>query len=175
MLICIIIHSNYVTRHRCIQFLQRELTRIVFDCRSQAWELRYKGYVEKVAISVNGGQVAVVFDFARSLLVMAIEGGEAAGREVMPFAGYSPAGMAKELKRLGVSMVICGAISRPAVCGLQGAGIEVVPNIRGPVEEVLEAYLKGRLNRTKFLLPGCAGRGQRRRRGYQCGRGRVFE
>jgi predicted Fe-Mo cluster-binding NifX family protein len=37
----------------------------------------------------------------------------------------------------------------------KSAGIRVIPWISGRLEEVLEAFLSGKLMDTKFLMPGC--------------------
>jgi hypothetical protein len=38
---------------------------------------------------------------------------------------------------------------------LLASGLEVIQEISGRTEEVLEAYLKGNIYNAKFLMPGC--------------------
>ena len=52
--------------------------------------------------------------------------------------------------------MICGAISRHVEMVLTGSGILVIPNTCGKVDDVLEAFLNGRLNEKAFLMPGTA-------------------
>ncbi|MBN2126134.1 MAG: hypothetical protein JW821_17680 [Deltaproteobacteria bacterium] len=66
------------------------------------------------------------------------------------------------IRGLNVNILICGAISRPFARMLGAAGINVIPEISGLAEEVLEAYLQGTLFHGKFLMPGC------RRRRSEC-------
>jgi predicted Fe-Mo cluster-binding NifX family protein len=61
------------------------------------------------------------------------------------------------LRALGVDVVICGAISRDFSTLLQKTEIEVIDGISGPAEEVLQAYLDGRLSEGKYHLPGRKG------------------
>lgn len=75
-------------------------------------------------------------------------------REVVHIAGKGPLERARSLQGLGVQILICGAISRPMEAALAGAGIEVIPNTCGMVEDVLNAFLNGRLNDKAFLMPG---------------------
>jgi len=35
------------------------------------------------------------------------------------------------------------------------SGINIIPWISGPTEDVLEAYLQGTLSHPNFLMPGC--------------------
>jgi predicted Fe-Mo cluster-binding NifX family protein len=70
---------------------------------------------------------------------------------------------AKLLAELGPRLLICGAVSWPLEAMLSSAGIRVIPNIRGSVDEVIAAFIAGRLTDPAFRLPGCCGRGGRRR------------
>jgi predicted Fe-Mo cluster-binding NifX family protein len=58
-------------------------------------------------------------------------------------------------------VLICGAISRPLEAMLLSAGVEVIPQTCGPVEEVLKAFMSGKLTEKAFLMPGCCGRRRR--------------
>ena len=46
----------------------------------------------------------------------------------------------------------------PLELALASAGIEIIPQTCGEIEEVLDAYLAGRLRQGEFLMPGCCGR-----------------
>ena len=58
------------------------------------------------------------------------------------------------LQRLGAHVLICGAISRPMEFALTAAGIRVISDTCGAVEDVLNAFLGGRLSNKTFTLPG---------------------
>ena len=54
----------------------------------------------------------------------------------------------------GADVLICGAISRPLDAMLSSAGVEVIPQTCGPVEDVLKAFISGRLTEQPFELDG---------------------
>ncbi|WP_235727671.1 NifB/NifX family molybdenum-iron cluster-binding protein [Maridesulfovibrio frigidus] len=56
----------------------------------------------------------------------------------------------------GATSLICGAICGCTRNTLEQAGIKVIPWVRGTINEVLEAYQLGQLE--KFMMPGCSGR-----------------
>ena len=56
------------------------------------------------------------------------------------------------------SLLICAAISRPLERDLVAAGIEVIPEVCGPLDDVVHAYLVGRLGDRRFAMPGCSER-----------------
>jgi predicted Fe-Mo cluster-binding NifX family protein len=107
-----------------------------------------------IAIPQWQGRVSPVFDSAGKILVFkALEGGRVR-RELVSIAGDDPLERARSLQRLGVQILICGAISRPMEMALAGAGIEVISNTCGKVDDVLNAFVNGRLNEKAFLMPG---------------------
>jgi predicted Fe-Mo cluster-binding NifX family protein len=63
----------------------------------------------------------------------------------------------RRLRRLGVQVVICGAVSRRFSTLIQAAGIELIEGISGTVDEVLAAYLENRLTDKAYRLPGRQG------------------
>ena len=133
----------------------------------------------KIAIPQWQGQVSTVFDFARELLLIDIEGEKEINRSQITLPDEPMPQRASKLKNLGVDVLICGAISRPLVFMITGAGIEVLPYVSGPIDEVLNAYLTGQLTEHRFTMPGCkAGarkgfRGRGRGQGRGRGRGRC--
>lgn len=58
-------------------------------------------------------------------------------------------------KSAGVTVLICGAISNIARAALINYGIKVIPWIRGPVKEIIEAYCKHQNITEMFSMPGC--------------------
>ena len=109
-------------------------------------------------MSVWSERVSPVFDVAKRLLLVSVEGQKPVGREVQPIEPLDLRGRARRVTELGVDVLICGAISRALESLLVAAGVQVYPQRCGPVEEVLEAFLTGQLNDGAFLMPGCCGR-----------------
>lgn len=112
----------------------------------------------KAAISIWDNRVSPVFDTARKLLLVEIENGQEVSRCEVTLAETWPLARVARLKELGVSVLLCGAISRPLAAMLISAGIQIVPFMMGNTEEILNAYLKGHLPDPRFLMPGCCGR-----------------
>ena len=127
----------------------------------------------KVAIPHWQGRVSPVFDAATRLLVIEMADGHECDRVEVPLAGSDPAQRAKELARSEAGVLICGAISWPLEMAISSEGIEVIAQVCGQIEEVLSAFLEGRLADPAFLMPGCCGQRRRFRGGH--GRRRACE
>ena len=108
----------------------------------------------RFAIPQWQGRVSPVFDSAREALLVDAAEGQRASRRVIRLGGQGPMGRARALQRLGVRVLICGAVSRPVEAALVGAGIRVIRNTCGSVEDVLSAFLSGRLKEPSFFMPG---------------------
>ncbi len=66
------------------------------------------------------------------------------------------------LEELGVTTLICGAISNQTARIVERSGIELMPWFVGEIDEVIEAYRTGSLDSESFIMPGCRrGRGNR--------------
>ncbi|MDD3643786.1 MAG: NifB/NifX family molybdenum-iron cluster-binding protein [Candidatus Krumholzibacteria bacterium] len=125
-----------------------------------------------IAIPVCGDQVSTVCDFARSLLIVTTGGGRVVSRRELPLLEESPLQRAARIGHEGVQVLICGAISRPLAVFIAQRGIGLVPFVSGPVDDVLAAWLGGRLADHRYLLPGSSPAARRRWRGGRGGGGR---
>ena len=125
----------------------------------------------KVAIPVWNDRVSPVFDAASCLMLLDVADGAEQGRQLVEASQASfPTQRASRLAELGVNVLICGAISRPLASFVSAAGIILIPWVAGPVEDVLGAYLAGRLSEPRWRMPGCGGP-HRCREGRGCPRG----
>ena len=122
----------------------------------------------RLAIPVWDEQVSTTADFAGRLLVVDLDEGREVKREEMPWQDTAPVRRAQALKNRKVEVLLCGAISQPLAWFVARAGIHVIPFVAGPVDNVLAAYLCGRLADPRYLLPGSPP-GARRR--WRHGRG----
>lgn len=108
-----------------------------------------------VAIPVWDGKLSPVFDAARCILVIGVEGDAAHTRLEIYFTEESSLQTrAKKLSELGVELLICGAISRAFAELLKTFHISVIPWISGEVDEVLAAFLSGKFPCPLFVMPG---------------------
>ena len=121
----------------------------------------------KIAVPVWQGRVSPVFDTARHLLVIDVEGAKARSRHEESLTDEMPHMRVSRLANLGVAVLVCGAISRSLAEMIAASGIRVIPFVSGDVEEVIQAFLCGTLPSPAFLMPGCCGR----RRRFRGGRG----
>ena len=130
----------------------------------------------RVAIPHWQGRVSPVFDVAGNVLLVDVADGKEHARQNVAFDTEQPQARASLLADQGATVLICGAISWPLEMAISAAGIEVIPQTCGAIEQVLAAFLDGQLNQDTFLMPGCCGRRRRmqagRRRGGRCWRGR---
>jgi predicted Fe-Mo cluster-binding NifX family protein len=123
----------------------------------------------RAAIPIAEGRISPVFDAARHLLLVDIENGGEVWRTEQIVEEQELGPRARRVAEFGADVLICGAISRPLEAMLSSAGVEVIPQTCGPVEDVLKAFISGRLTEQAFVMPGCCGRRRRSRAGRRAG------
>ena len=114
--------------------------------------------VMKVAVPTWTGRVSPVFDVAKRLLLVTLEGDGEVSREEAAIEETQPMARAKRITQLGVDVLICGAISMPLEAMLVSGGVRVIPHTCGTVEDIVLAFASGQLTDETFLMPGCCGR-----------------
>ncbi len=132
----------------------------------------------KVAIPIWNQRISPVFDTACRVIVVDLVEGREASREEHDISGFSPAERARELQELGIDMLVCGAVSNRQARLIDSMNIAVVPWVSAEIEELLAALRSGSIGEKDFLMPGCRGRGRRRRNSSRdrcSGRGRRKE
>jgi len=124
----------------------------------------------RVAIPHWRGRVSPVFDVSGALLLADVDRGKLIWRDNLTLeAEISYLERVRCIRELGVEVLICGAVSRPLEFALISAGIEVIAQICGDVDQVLDAFIAGQLEQGCYLMPGCYGRRRRFRRGHRTG------
>ena len=111
----------------------------------------------KVALTTWNGRISPVFDVARQILLIEVEDRRVVSRHEEMLPGIDPQAQAARLTVLGPQVLICGAISQPMTVLLATESIQVIAFTAGPVEEVLAAWLAGRLPTPALSMPGCCG------------------
>lgn len=122
----------------------------------------------KVALTTWNGRISPVLDVARHIVIIEVEDGRPTARREESLPGVDPLSQGERLAALGLQVLICGAVSSPLAALLASRGIRVVGFTAGAVEDVLDAWLAGRLPDPAMTMPGCCGRTRRRVRA--CGR-----
>ena len=110
-----------------------------------------------------------VLDVAARLLLVRLKGEAKLERREIVLFEKQPEEIVGSLKRLGIEVVICGAISQEFQAALQRVGVQVLAQICGEIEAVIAAYRAGKLNSPEFIMPGCCRqRWEAGRRGARC-------
>ena len=124
----------------------------------------------KAAFSYSGSRIAPVFDVAdRICLVDTSDGQDRSSRETQQLTACLPVQKALQLAELGVEILVCGAISRSLNETIAAYGIKLIPFVAGELDEVIQAWISGKLDRESFIMPGCFGRGRGRSRNFRAG------
>ncbi len=108
----------------------------------------------RIAIPHWQGRVSPVFDTAGNILLIDVENGQEQRREERKLTRTDPPARAAEVRNLGAGVLICGGISVQFEAALVSSAVEVIGFVCGPVEEVLAAYLNGRLATRTYSMPG---------------------
>jgi predicted Fe-Mo cluster-binding NifX family protein len=120
--------------------------------------LALSSVMERVGICHHVGRVSPVFDVASNLQIFDVDNGWIRQREEKVLVGRDPYSRAREVSGHGVTTVICGAVSQPLEQALHALGVRVIGFVYGSIDEVIGAFLAGRLEDERFLMPGCCGR-----------------
>jgi predicted Fe-Mo cluster-binding NifX family protein len=120
----------------------------------------------KVVLAIAGERISPVLDAVRSFLLATVSPNGVLIRREMLIADADPVTKAKRIVGLAATVLICGAVSWPLEAMLASAGIRVIANTCGLVEEVITAFLAGDLTEQAFLIPGWPGRQHRHRHGH---------
>jgi predicted Fe-Mo cluster-binding NifX family protein len=130
----------------------------------------------KVAITVWKDRVAPVFDVAGSCII-----GETLGyghplqeQQVVSLPVLSIQNKVALLVSMGVSFLVCGALSQECELQVVSQDIELFSFIAGDINDVVSAWGNGSLAEQRYSMPGCGCPRHRRRqarRGCQNGSG----
>ncbi len=116
----------------------------------------------RIALTVWEDRISPVFDAATTLLIVDLVEEGLTDRHLATLPRRGSAQQAGILKQLGVSILICGAISEGHANNIAFSGIELIPFISGKTENILEAFASGEPIIPAFSMPGCGGPCRRR-------------
>lgn len=117
----------------------------------------------KVAIPLFNNRVSPRFEYAPALLLASIEKNRVVEKRELSLAGHDFFQRCALIEELGVNTLICGGINGFTIRLLDWRNVRVVSPIAGDVEDVLERFLRGKLDSPSPQF--CAGRGRRRYHG----------
>ena len=134
-----------------------------------------------LAIPIFNNFISPRMDCTRDFTLLEIVDGVVATREKLSVPSLHPLQIGYYLKSRGVDVLVCGGIPFPLLHVIQQQGISVIYGIIGEVEEVLEAFIEGRLrSNLNFCFErrcgrGHGGRGPARHRGLGRGKGKGLD
>lgn len=112
----------------------------------------------KTAFAYWDNRIAPVFDIARQIHVVETESGRIVAETEEIIANDLPVKKVFRIVELGVSTLVCGAISRQLHAMVVASGIRVICFVAGDLRKVIKAWLDGNLESGKFAMPGCCRR-----------------
>lgn len=122
----------------------------------------------KIALTVWGNRISPVFDSAQNLLVVQIKNDKVVKKSYEPFDSGS-SNLSDSLKKMKVSILICGAISETLSNVIAFSGIKLIPHVTGNAAQVLDMYLSNKPFPPEYFMPGYKRQG--RQPGKDSGRG----
>ena len=108
----------------------------------------------KIAMPVWENQVSTVLDFSETLLIVNIENREVRGESHINWSMCNDTMKLALMQEEGVTVLLCGAVSKPMQVMLENSGINLISGLRGGKDVILKAYLEGTLDGDRFRLPG---------------------
>ncbi len=121
----------------------------------------------KVAFPVWNHRISPVFDTAQRLMVVTVEDGDEINRREWVLKENDFWDRVKQLQELGVEILLCGAISQSLENAIQTQGIQVISQVCGFADEILQAFLTDQIFHPQYQMPGCCGK-----RNHRCRHGR---
>lgn len=118
----------------------------------------------RIAIATQNGEVSAHFGQAPEFVIVDIENEQVVKKETVASPGHGHGIVPHFLAQYGVKAVIAGGMGENAIQRCQQYGIEPILSIQGPIDTVIDQYLKKQLQ--SVPVP-CEGMGARHRSG-QC-------
>ena len=108
----------------------------------------------RIALPIWEDKISPVLDTASRLLILETVDQKKISRNQAELEEKDISRRCFRIRKLGVELLICGAVSRSLSDLLKASGIDVISGISGEVEDILDAFFRGKLDQAKFLMPG---------------------
>lgn len=99
----------------------------------------------RVAIARTGETVAPCLEYSATMAIFTIEGGSITDQLDFPLRSRDPFDRVRLLRDQDVDTVICGGIMEKYEDLLKASRIQVISWVSGPVEQLLNLFLRGQL------------------------------
>jgi len=110
----------------------------------------------KIAITIWGNRISPVFDAAGTLLVAQIENRMIIKKTYKSFNPAIPYDLIKILKKMQISVLICGAISTKPADLIVENDIKLVSFVTGNAIKLLDNFAHKQTIEKTFMMPGCS-------------------
>lgn len=105
----------------------------------------------KIAVATDGPMVAAHFGRCPEYTIFTVNSGKVENRVIIPNPGHEPGFLPGYLAKLGVSCIIAGGMGPRAQGLFAENNIQAITGVSGPVDEVINLYLAGRLESGESL------------------------
>lgn len=99
----------------------------------------------KIAATYQNGEIFQHFGHSEQFKVYNVEDGKIISSEVIGTNGSGHGALANLLESDGIDVLICGGIGGGAINALTACGIELVAGAAGNADELVQAYIDGKL------------------------------
>ena len=123
----------------------------------------------RIAMPLWYDSVSPVLDTAGTLVIMTVENGSVVSRSEISLNPAEP-GKTAELIASQADVLVCGALSRQLASHLTSLGVDIYPWTMGTVDRIVDAFIRGTVQKPEFSMPGC-----RKHRHRWCEQGRRFQ
>ena len=110
----------------------------------------------KLAITIWGNRVSPVFDAAATLLVANIENRMIVKKSYESFDPATPSDLIKTLKKMQISVLMCGAISTKPADLIVDNNIKLISFVTGNAVKLLEDFARKQTIEKAYMMPGCS-------------------
>jgi len=110
----------------------------------------------KIAVTIWGNRISPVFDASGNLLVAEIENSVVVNKTFKTINPDTPETLVSLLNSLGVTVLICGAISQKASDTIVQSRIELISFVTGNTNRILEVFALTNGIEKAFMMPGCS-------------------
>lgn len=110
----------------------------------------------KLAITIWGNRISPVFDAAGTLLVAEIKNRMIIKKSYASFNPETPSDLIKTLKKMEVSVLICGAISTKPADLIVESDIKLISFVTGNALKLLNNIAHKQTIEKTFMMPGCS-------------------
>ena len=110
--------------------------------------------MKRIAIPIFKSRISPVFDTSTRMLVIDCKGAKEIQRQEIYLDKLSLYERQRILASLNVNVFICGGITEVFQKMIETENIQIITGRTGRVEEVLSAFISGKIHTKNFQMPG---------------------